>query len=374
MCEDAWGSGEGDSMDSSDFETWLSAVQSLTAAQRGHAFRELTLAEAADFSDDEDFDLACAPATIAEAESRKEPTATSSPAGTRQRGMFADVAKERFAQGGCPHCHSLEVRSWGCARGLPRYRCAQCHKTFNPFTGTPVAGLHNKDRWVDQAQALAEGESLAKAAERCQIHPSTAFRWRHRFLAALNFDKPERLSGVVEADETFILESFKGRRGGLARPARRRGGKAAKRGLSAEQVPVIVARDRSGATLDAVLPRLDAASLKDALGERIPPSTDFCCDGGAAITAFARRAKLKIHVLPAPGNPKPENPEFHINNVNAYHGRLKEWMRRFHGVATENLPTYLSWRRTLEALDDQSDPNAWIMAAAGMGPYNYDMQ
>jgi len=49
-------------------------------------------------------------------------------------------------------------------------------------------------------------------------------------------------------------------------------------------------------------------------------------------------------------------------------------MRRFHGVAAENLPTYLSWRRTLEALDDQSDPNAWIMAAAGMGPYNYDMQ
>jgi len=361
-------------MDSSDFETWLSAVRSLTAAQRGRAFRELTLAEAADFSDDEDSDLACAPATIAETESRKEPTATNSPAGTRERGTFADVAKERFARGGCPHCHSPEVRSWGGARGLPRYRCAQCHKTFNPFTGTPVAGLHNKDRWVDQAQALVEGESLAKAAERCQIHPSTAFRWRHRFLAALNFDKPKRLSGVVEADETFILESFKGRRGGLARPARRRGGKAAKRGLSAEQIPVVVARDRSGATFDAVLPSLDAASLKEAFGERIPPLTDFCCDGGAAITAFARRAKLKIHVLPAPGNPKLEDPEFHINNVNAYHGRLKEWMRRFHGVATENLPTYLSWRRTLEALDNNSDPNAWIMAAAEMGPYQHELE
>ena len=128
-----------------------------------------------------------------------------------------------------------------------------------------MAGLHNKDRWPDQARALIEGESLAKAAERCRIHPSTAFRWRHRFLAAHNFDKPKSLSGVVEADETFILESFKGRRGGLARPARRRGGKAAKRGLSAEQIPVVVARDRSGATFDAVLPRLDAESLKDAV-------------------------------------------------------------------------------------------------------------
>ena len=302
-----------------------------------------------------------------EGEARKEPAAA------RGRTTLADIAEVRFARDGCPHCGCPEVRRWGGARGLPRYRCAQCRKTFNPFTATPVAGLHNKDRWLDQGRALVEGESLAKAAERCQIHPSTAFRWRHRFLAALNHDKPERLSGVVEADETFILESFKGRRGGLARPARRRGGKAAKRELPDEQIPVVVARDRRGATLDAVLPRLDAASLKEAFGERIPPSTDFCCDGGAAITAFAKRTKLKIHVLPAPGDPKAEQPEFHINNVNAYHGRLKEWMRRFHGVATENLQTYLSWRRTLEAMPD-GDPELWIPAAAGFGPYQHELR
>ncbi len=135
-----------------------------------------------------------------------------------------------------------------------------------------------------------------------------------------------------------------------------------------------MARARSGATFDAVLPRLDAASLKEAFGERIPPSTDFCCDGGSAIAAFAKRAKLKVHVLPAPGNPKPEEPQFHINNVNACHGRLKEWMRRSHGVATENLPIYLSWRRTLEAMAADGDPAPWIAAAAGLGPYQHETQ
>ena len=39
-----------------------------------------------------------------------------------------------------------------------------------------------------------------------------------------------------------------------------------KRGLSCEQIPVIVARDRTGATIDAVLPRLDRASITGALG------------------------------------------------------------------------------------------------------------
>ena len=193
--------------------------------------------------------------------------------------------------------------------------------------------------------------------------------WRHRFLAALNFDKPASLSGLVEADETFILESFKGKRAGLPRPSRKRGGKASKSGLSSEQIPVIVARDRTGATLDAVLPCLDAASMTAALGNTITRPAELCCDSGSAITAFARRARIKFHVLPAPGLPKPEAPGIHINNVNAYHGRLKEWMRRFHGVATEYLPSYLSWRRTIEPLREASNPEAWVMAAAGMGPY-----
>src|SRR5271157_6107611 len=283
--------------------------------------------------------------------------------------LMSKVGRGQIARFGCPHCGRDDVRPWGKAGGKPRYRCTSCRKTFNPLTGTPLAGLHHQDRWPDQAQALIAGETVAKAAERCKVAYTTAFRWRHRFLSALNLDKPPCLSGIVEADETFILESFKGKRRDLPRAPRKRGGKAAKRGLSAEQIPVIVARDRTGATIDAVLPRLDAASITAALGQVITRPAELCCDGGAAITAFARRAQVKFHVLPAPGTPKPEAPDLHINNVNAYHGRLKEWMRRFHGVATKNLPTYLSWRRTIEALSTDSVPDAWIMGAAGLGPY-----
>jgi hypothetical protein len=42
------------------------------------------------------------------------------------------------------------------------------------------------------------------------------------------------LTGIVEGDETFILESFKGKRSDMPRKSRKRGGKSAKRGLSAE--------------------------------------------------------------------------------------------------------------------------------------------
>jgi transposase-like protein len=290
-------------------------------------------------------------------------------AASAEAGLFVKIGRDRIENFGCPHCSSAEVRPWGSAGGKPRYRCAECHKTFNPLTGTPLSGLHYQDRWRDQAQALIAGETVSKAAKRCDVAYTTAFRWRHRFLAALNLDKPQRLSGIVEVDETFILESFKGKRGKLSRPARKRGGKASKRGLSSEQTPIVVARDRSGATTDAVLPRLDIASMTGALGHVITTGAVLCCDGGKAISGFARRARVKTHMLDAPGNPKPDAPQFHINNVNAYHSRLKEWMRRFHGVATDNLPNYLSWRRTIEALSNASQPDAWIMGAAGLGPY-----
>jgi transposase-like protein len=362
-------------MDVALFERWLAGIALLDPAQRGRALQALALAEASDpegcLAGQIAAPMAC---NVAETSGRPEPTVV--PAGTTAavnaapaQHLLAKIGQDRIARFGCPHCGNNGVHAWGRSRGKPRYRCSRCRKTFNPLTGTPLAGLHKPERWNDQAQALMSSETVARAAARCKVDGTTAFRWRHRVLAALNFDHPRRLQGIVEADETFVLESFKGLRSGLPRAARKRGGKASKRGLSAEQIPVMVARDRSGATTDAVLPRLNAASITAALGKVIDPAAQFCCDGGSAITAFARRAGLKLHVLPAPGNPRPEAPEFHINNVNAYHGRFKEWMRRFNGVATRNLPNYLSWRRTSEALGDAATPEAWIRGAAGLGPY-----
>ena len=360
-------------MDAAAFSNWLVGIGLLNSTQRRRTLVDLALAEANDpieFSDNAIDESALRDETDAGRSLMVEETAD----GTAGQHLLSKIGHSRIAGSGCPHCGGDQIRPWGTAGGKPRYRCASCRKTFNPLTGTPLAGLYYKDRWNDQAQALIAGESLAKAAVRCDVAKTTAFRWRHRFLAALNRDKPQRLSGMVEADETFILESFKGKRSDLPRPSRKRGGKASKRGLSAEQIPIIVARDRTGATIDAVLPHLDAVSIKVALGNALNPPAELCCDGGSAITAFARRAKVKFHVLPAPGIPKPEAPELHINNVNAYHGRLKEWMRHFHGVATKYLPNYLSWRRTIEAFGAASSPQAWIMAAAGLGPYQQTSQ
>jgi transposase-like protein len=61
--------------------------------------------------------------------------------------------------------------------------CRACERTFNALTGTPLAGLRLREKWLDYARALVDGVSLRKAAARTNIHLETSFRWRHRFLA-----------------------------------------------------------------------------------------------------------------------------------------------------------------------------------------------
>ena len=170
-----------------------------------------------------------------------------------------------MASRGCPHCAGGAIIAWGRSHGLSRFRCKSCGRTFNALTTTPMAHLRKKERWLDHARAMIEGKSLAKTAALCGVHPTTAFRWRHRFLRSPAADKPRTLKGIVEADETFILESFKGRWSDLARKPRKRGGSARHPGLHQDNIPILAARDRKGATLDAILTQVDSATIGAAL-------------------------------------------------------------------------------------------------------------
>jgi hypothetical protein len=136
-----------------------------------------------------------------------------------------------------------------------------------------------------------------------------------------------------------------------------------------DNIPVLVARDRKGATFDAVLPQVDGASIGAALAGVVTQDNHLIGDGGRPIAAFARRAGIPSRPVLAPGKPDPEAAHLHINNLNAYHGRLKQWLNRFNGVATKKLPNYLGWRRALEACGDKLEPPNWIKGAIGNGPY-----
>ena len=245
----------------------------------------------------------------------------------------------------CPHCQG-DGQKWGYAAGLRRYRCRSCKKSFNALTLTPLAFLKKREKLAAYGQAMVDGLSLRKAAKRVGIDLTTAFDWRHRLLKRPAKTKPKTLEGVVEADETYVLESGKGSRK-LQRDARKRGGKASKRGLSFEQIPIMIARDRSGATLTEVLPNTTAESITKVLDPVVAKDAALVSDGAKAYRTFAN-ATGRLHVALVVSAGEHTWGTYHIQNVNAYASRLKGWLERFRGVATEYLPHYLGWRRDIE--------------------------
>ena len=81
--------------------------------------------------------------------------------------------------------------------------------------------------------------TLQASADKCHINLKTSFRWRHRFLRYALTAGAKKLCGIVEADEIFIAESFKGFRH-LKRKPRKHGGNGHG---SVPLVPVLIALD-----------------------------------------------------------------------------------------------------------------------------------
>jgi transposase-like protein len=286
----------------------------------------------------------------------------------QQRGDGDEVQRllnERLeADPQCPHCGSGRTEGWGRERnGLKRCRCLDCKRTFNPLTGTPLARLRKKECWLNYAGALNASLPVRKAAKVCKVSKNTAFKWRHRFLKAQNHSKDQSLAGIAEVDEIFLLESFKGQRK-LPRPARKRGGVAEKPGLSAEQIPILIARDRTGAHIDAVLPDRSEAAVRPVLeGKVSKDNTLLCMDGDKALIAFAKAEGIEYELIIASKGEHVHEKVLHIQNVNAYGGRFKQWLNRFNGVATKYLQSYLGWRRWLERDEDVITPKNAFAAA-----------
>jgi len=268
----------------------------------------------------------------------------------------------------CPACRSTHFHRHGHAQGLQRYRCVDCGRTFNALTDTPLAHLHHKARWLAYAGCMLESFSVRKAAEQVAVHRNTSFRWRHRFLELARTDRPLCLHGIAEADEMYLLESEKGARH-MTRPARRRGGHAKKRGISSEQVCILVARDRTGQTRDFVTGKgqLTASRLHTWLEPVIDRDVLLVTDGHPAYRAFAREAGISHEAVNLRAGMRVRG-AVHVQNVNAYHSRFRQWLAPFHGVATRYLPNYLGWRWILDARRIRS-AESLLNAALGKFPH-----
>ncbi len=175
--------------------------------------------------------------------------------------------------------------------------------------------------------------------------------------------KASQLQGIVEADETFFPHSCKGQRR-LDRPPRQRGKQIRHRGTGKDQVPVLVVRDRSGATADFKLSGTSTDAMEPPLCAILAKDVILCSDGADVYRAVASKLGVTHRSVNLSFGIRVIAGVFHIQNINAYDSRLKHWMERFHGVATKCQENYLGWRRWLERWGEHT-PLIALQAALG---------
>ncbi|WP_177313710.1 IS1595 family transposase [Marinobacter gelidimuriae] len=231
----------------------------------------------------------------------------------------------------CPTCNHDKVYRWGILKGLQRYRCRGCTKTFTALTGTPLACLRKRELWMEYATSMLNSEALRTAARRCKIRLDTSFHWRHRFLKLADYLNAKALSGIVEADQTLFCESFKGQRKIIERPVRKRGNDNKK---AAKWVPVLVARDRNSSEADFVFKHFTLKNVEQHLLPLLSQDIVLCTDAHLTFESLANKHHLHHKVLNVSAGERVKEAAFHIQGVNNYHQRLKCWIQRFHGVAT----------------------------------------
>ena len=258
----------------------------------------------------------------------------------------------------CIHCKGKHVVKNGKRKdGVQRFLCRDCRRSFIPSSDSITSRTRKPiSVWAAYLKCMIEQMTLKQASEECHISMSTAFTWRHKILDTLSeLTEKTYLTGVVEADETFFNVSFKGnhkrsRDFSMTRKAHKRGNDVHAKGLSSEKVCVPCAVSDSGISYakPGKLGKISSDCVKNIFDKIIAPHTTLCTDKERAYLDLAGQNELDLIQTDTDCRTILKNGKsYGIQRINAYHSRLKLFIRGFHGVSTKHLGNYIVWNNLL---------------------------
>jgi len=262
----------------------------------------------------------------------------------------------------CPSCKSDRWILFGKYRDMQKYRCKDCGKVFTPITGTSVHWIHNKDKWSIYLDCMLQRMTIQKCAQKAGISYKTSFDWRHKILKSLKDIGVSKLTGVIEADETFFLSSRKGMKVRGRKP-RKRGG-TSDNGTS-KRLCILTAIDRNqnlrisitgigNPTSKQVIKAMDPWVMKQKNKKK---KSILCTDGSNSYYALAKKKNLTHFKIPGYDLKWTKPKLYHLQHVNNVHSKLKEWIRPFHGISDKYMINYLSYFRILELTKKYNAPD-----------------
>lgn len=258
----------------------------------------------------------------------------------------------------CPHClkkTKMIKKGKECAK--QRYQCQECHHYFTYDSHTIMSNLKiTEEEFIEICKDTLNLVPIKNTAARLNRTIQTVFNNRHKFLALLEeiiLQEDSYLSGTIEIDETYELESRKGTTLDN-RKARKRGEPSKYRGISHEQVCIVTSTDRQGHEIFKAIgfgkptSKIIADNYRDYIMNQSVLYTDgsFCYDQ-LSIDTNCKLVNLKTH--------KAYNKVEHLNTVNNIHSLIQRTFAYYRGVATKYINRYMALFTVIRRYLDMDD-------------------
>jgi transposase-like protein len=184
----------------------------------------------------------------------------------------------------CPYCG--HDKAWSTKRGL--YRCCRCDKQISVTVGTifqdtrkPLQLWFRAIWYVVSQKNGVSALGLQKVLGLGSYH--NAWEWLHKLRTAMIRPGRERLSGIVEVDETYIGGKKPGKRG---------------RGAAGKALVLVAAEDKGNKIGRIRLRHIvdaSAESITPGIQEAIEPGSAVCTDGWSGYVGLG--AKGYMHTV-----------------------------------------------------------------------------
>jgi transposase-like protein len=245
----------------------------------------------------------------------------------------------------CPHCGSKVIVRDGRKHGKQRYLCRCCEKTYVSTTDTAIYYSHQGETvWKQVIRDTIAGIAIDKTAVELDLGHKTVFNMRHKILTVLSDEEsriPTTINGVCEADDTYVLESYKGKKipDDYWRKARKHGAKAQSR--ASEHICICAATSREGGAIAMTVNRAspDKDDIYAVFSERVDNGALIICDGAKSYNILEKNGVCSVAHIPADKNDNTDS-FYNINTTNGFHSFIKERYRAARGVATKYINRY----------------------------------
>ncbi|HEV2245606.1 MAG TPA: IS1595 family transposase [Terriglobia bacterium] len=241
----------------------------------------------------------------------------------------------------CPHCgvigqaYKLEPKPGAkthVRKGV--WKCGSCREQFTVTVGTIFEDSHIPlNKWLMAIHLLCaskKGMSAHQLHRMLGVSYKSAWFMAHRIRYAMNEESSEKLSGIIEADETYIGGKVKG--------------KGCFEGRQ-NKLPVVALVERNGRARSFHMEHVTAKNLRPVVDEYVQKGSSLMTDESGLYRSVSSHFASHDTVTHSMGEYVRKEPgkTVHTNTVEGYFSILKRGINGvYHHVGKQHLHRYLS--------------------------------